>query len=101
MSRACQHGAVALLSESEIEARLGDLPGWSLGEGSEISKTFACGDFVGSVDFVGRIVEPAEDMNHHPDIEISWDKVLVKLSTHAEGGLTAADFDLAEKIEAL
>lgn len=91
---------MALLDESEIETRLGELPGWDWDE-DDISKTFECGDFAGSVKFVNSIVEPAEAMNHHPDLEISWDKVRVVLSTHSEGGLTAADFDLAAKIDAL
>jgi 4a-hydroxytetrahydrobiopterin dehydratase len=91
---------VALLENAEIEARLARLSGWKR-SGEEISKTFARGDFVGSVEFVRSLVEPAEAMSHHPDLEISWDKVTVTLSTHSEGGLTAADFELAAKIDSL
>jgi 4a-hydroxytetrahydrobiopterin dehydratase len=91
---------VALLSDAEIEERLSGLPGWER-SGEAIAKSFERGDFVGSVEFVRRLVEPAEDMNHHPDLEISWDTVTVKISTHSEGGLTAADFELAGKIDAL
>jgi 4a-hydroxytetrahydrobiopterin dehydratase len=47
------------------------------------------------------MVEPAEGMGHHPDLEISWDKVTVTLTTHAAGGLTSSDFELAGRIEAL
>lgn len=91
---------MAVLSDSEIEARLSEHPGWErLGEA--IAKTFERGDFVGSVRFVESLVEPAETMNHHPDIEISWDRVTVSISTHSEGGVTAADFELAAKIDAL
>jgi len=43
----------------------------------------------------------AEEMGHHPDLAISWDTVTVTLSTHSEGGLTAADFELAGKIDDL
>jgi 4a-hydroxytetrahydrobiopterin dehydratase len=53
------------------------------------------------VNFVDSIVEPAEGMNHHPDVEISWDTVTVRLSTHSEGGLTEADFELAATIDDL
>ncbi len=88
---------MALLNDAEIEAKLAGLPGWAR-QGEAISKTFECDDFVGSVRFVQSLVEPAEEMNHHPDLEISWDKVKVTLSTHSEGGLTAADFELAGKI---
>jgi 4a-hydroxytetrahydrobiopterin dehydratase len=91
---------VALLSESEIEAKLGELSGWERA-GEAIAKTFERGDFVGSVRFVESLVEPAEGMSHHPDLEISWDKVKVTISTHSEGGLTANDFELAAKIDAL
>ena len=91
---------MALLSESEIEAKLGELSGWERA-GEAIAKTFERGDFVGSVRFVESLVEPAEGMSHHPDLEISWDKVKVTISTHSEGGLTANDFELAAKIDAL
>jgi 4a-hydroxytetrahydrobiopterin dehydratase len=91
---------MALLSDQEIEQRLGSLEGWSR-EGDAISKTFERDDFVGSVKFVDAMVEPAEAMNHHPDLEISWDKVKVSITNHAEGGLTENDFELAAKIDAL
>jgi 4a-hydroxytetrahydrobiopterin dehydratase len=91
---------MALLDDAEIEARLAELPGWSRA-GEAIEKTFECGDFVGSVKFVDSLVEPAESMGHHPDLEISWNEVEVSLSTHSEGGLTENDFELAAKIDAL
>jgi 4a-hydroxytetrahydrobiopterin dehydratase len=91
---------VALLEDSEIESKLADLDGWSR-DGDAITKTFERGDFVGSVKFVESLVNPAEAMNHHPDLEISWDKVKVTITNHAEGGLTANDFELAGKIDAL
>ncbi len=90
---------MALLSDVEIEARLAELAGWRR-EGDSIVKSFDRGDFVGSVRFVEGIVEPAEAMGHHPDLEISWSEVRVAISTHSEGGLTAADFELAAKIDA-
>jgi 4a-hydroxytetrahydrobiopterin dehydratase len=88
------------LSDAEIEARLSEHPGWAR-SGNAIAKTFERGDFVGSVRFVESLVNPAEAMNHHPDLEISWDRVTVSLSTHSEGGVTASDFELAAKIDAL
>ena len=91
---------MALLDDSEIEARLSGLSGWQR-SGEAIAKSFGCGDFVGSVSFVEKLVEPAEAMGHHPDLEISWDTVTVSLSTHSDGGVTAADFELAGKIDAL
>ena len=89
-----------LLSDEDIEARLGELDGWSR-EGDKITKKFDHGDFVGSVEFVRRLTAPAEDMNHHPDLEISGSEVKVSITNHAAGGLTAADFELAGKIDEL
>jgi 4a-hydroxytetrahydrobiopterin dehydratase len=91
---------VELLSDSQIESGLAQLEGWER-DGEKIVKTFERGDFVGSVRFVQAIVEPAEEMNHHPDLTVSWDKVEVSITNHAAGGLTANDFELAKRIEAL
>lgn len=91
---------MALLSEAEIEEKLARLPGWER-QGEAIEKSFKHEDFVGSVRFVDALVGPAEAMNHHPDLAISWDTVTVTISTHSEGGLTANDFELAGKIDAL
>jgi 4a-hydroxytetrahydrobiopterin dehydratase len=91
---------MTLLSDTEIEARLAALSGWER-SGEAIAKCFERGDFVGSVEFVRSLVEPAEAMNHHPDLAISWATVTVTISTHSESGLTAADFELAAKIDAL
>ena len=91
---------MALLEDAEIDSRLADLDGWTR-DGDKITKTFERGDFVGSVKFVDSLVDPAEGMGHHPDLEISWDKVKVTITNHAEGGLTANDFELAGKIDAL
>ena len=91
---------MALLGSNEIEVMLADLEGWER-RGDAIVKSFERGDFVGSVRFVDSLVEPAEAMRHHPDVAISWATVTVTISTHSEGGLTAAVFELAGKIEAL
>jgi 4a-hydroxytetrahydrobiopterin dehydratase len=91
---------MTLLTDTEVDERLSGLPGWER-QGESISKNFVCGDFVGSVRFTEALVEPAEAMNHHPDLAISWDTVTVTISTHSEGGLTAADFELAGKVDAL
>jgi 4a-hydroxytetrahydrobiopterin dehydratase len=91
---------VALLSDLEIQERLSGLDGWERA-GDAIEKRFARGDFVGAVAFVSSLVAPAEEMSHHPDVAISWDTVTVTICTHSEGGLTAADFELAAQIDAL
>ena len=91
---------MALLGADEIERRLEELEGWSR-DGDAITKEFKLDDFQGSVDFINRITPPAEEMNHHPDLEISWKTVKVTITTHSEGGLTDNDFELARRIDAL
>ena len=88
------------LSEDEIEVRLGELEGWRR-EGDAIVKEFQLDDFVGSVDFINRVAPVAEEMNHHPDLKVSWNKVEVSITTHSEGGLTDNDFELAKSIDPL
>ena len=91
---------MARLSDAEIDERLSGLDGWAR-SGDAIVKQFDNGDFQGSVQFVNRLTPEAEDMNHHPDLEISWKTVTVTMSTHSEGGLTENDFELARRIDAL
>jgi 4a-hydroxytetrahydrobiopterin dehydratase len=91
---------VELLSDTEVDSNLAQLEGWAR-EGEAIVKTFELADFVGSVEFVNKLAEPAEQMGHHPDLTISWNKVTVSITTHAAGGLTANDFELAKRIDAV
>lgn len=87
-----------LLDEEEIEQRLDEIGDWER-EGDEIFKTFEFDDFAGSISFVNEVARLAERYDHHPDIDIRWNKVKLVLSTHSEGGLTARDFDVANEIE--
>lgn len=89
-----------VLDDEQIESRLAALEGWKR-QGEAIVREFKRGDFVGSVRFAEAVVAPAEDLGHHPDLEISWDTVRVRITTHSEGGLTDADFELAERIDSL
>ena len=91
---------MARLSDGEIDDKLDGLEGWER-SGDAIAKQFDNGDFKGSVEFVTRLTPEAEEMNHHPDLEISWKTVTVTITTHSEGGLTDNDFELARRIEAL
>jgi 4a-hydroxytetrahydrobiopterin dehydratase len=91
---------MARLSDEQIEQELAELDGWKR-EGDAIQRVFELDDFKGSVDFVNRLTPEAEDMNHHPDLAISWNKVTVTISTHSEGGLTENDFELARRIATL
>ena len=91
---------MARLSDTEIDERLAGLEGWKR-SGDAIEKQFDNGDFKGSVDFVNRLTPEAEEMNHHPDLAISWKDVTVTITTHSEGGLTEGDFELARRIDSL
>jgi len=86
-----------LLTEAEIQERAKVLSGWTVEDSKlQISRTFK--NFIQAIEFVNKLVEPAESAGHHPDIEISYNKVKIALTTHDAGGLTQKDFDLAEKI---
>jgi 4a-hydroxytetrahydrobiopterin dehydratase len=89
-----------VLSDAEIAEAVRQLPGWEQ-RGNSIAKEFAFDDFMGSVGFVNRVAEPAEAMNHHPDLAISWNRVTVSLSTHSEGGVTDNDLRLAAQVDRL
>lgn len=91
---------MARLNDEEITERLAGLDGWER-DGDAIRKGFDNDDFKGSVGFVNRLLPEAEGMNHHPDLEISWATVTVRISTHSEDGLTENDFVLAAKIDSV
>jgi len=91
---------MALLERDEVEQRLEELDGWDL-EGHALVKQFKRGDFSGAVALVNAIEPVANERNHHPDLSISWETVTVMITTHSEGGLTAADFELAVAVDAL
>jgi len=91
---------MTLLTEEQIQARLGSAAGWEL-SGGEITRTIKLGDFRDAMLYAGAVAHLAQAANHHPDIAISWNTVTLTLSTHSAGGLTSHDFDLAEKISAL
>lgn len=88
------------MSDDEITREIERLGGWER-DGDALTRTFEFANFVGSVDFVNRLTPVAEEMNHHPDLAISWNKVTVSLSTHSEGGITENDFKLAAKLDSL
>ncbi|MGF1538262.1 MAG: 4a-hydroxytetrahydrobiopterin dehydratase [Elainellaceae cyanobacterium] len=92
--------APARLSESEITARMMVLPNWTT-DGQTLSQTRTFADFVEAIAFVNSLVEPSEALGHHPDITISYNRVMLELTTHDAGGLTALDFQLAEQISQL
>ncbi len=90
----------ALLDSKDIKAWLKKLPEWDQDK-KLIERVFEFDDFSQALDFVNNIAEIAEEDEHHPDIDIRYNKVRVALSTHSEGGLTELDFEVAEKIDTL
>jgi 4a-hydroxytetrahydrobiopterin dehydratase len=89
-----------LLSQQEIERRIAS-SAWSR-EGDAIVREWKLGDFAGAIAFVNRVADLAERANHHPDVLIhGYNHVRLTLSTHSQGGLTAADFELAGEIDRL
>jgi 4a-hydroxytetrahydrobiopterin dehydratase len=86
-----------LLTEEEIAQKLREAGGWSR-QGADITRTLKFADFKEAVRFVNRVADLAENASHHPDIDIRWNKVHLRLSTHSKGGLTDLDFALAAEI---
>jgi 4a-hydroxytetrahydrobiopterin dehydratase len=86
------------LDEQQRAAFLADHPDWSL-DAESITRTFTLADFNEAMGFVNRVALAAEVADHHPDIDIRWNKVTLVLSTHSEGALTAKDTDLAATID--
>jgi 4a-hydroxytetrahydrobiopterin dehydratase len=89
-----------ILSDEQVKANLGQVPGWSYVEG-HLKKTYQFDDFKASLVFVNRVADLAENANHHPDILIQYNKVSLSLRSHDENGITGKDFSLAEEIEKL
>ena len=89
------------LNEEQINQRLADVSDWRR-EGDEIVRDVKFTDFKSAIAFVNRVADEAEALDHHPDILIhDWNNVRLNVMTHSEGGLTAMDFQLAQRINAL
>jgi 4a-hydroxytetrahydrobiopterin dehydratase len=91
---------MARLTPEQIQAALPAVGNWKQ-QGAEIRRTFQFKDFAQAMQFVNKVADVAEKANHHPDIDIRWNKVTLVLATHSEGGLTQNDFDLAQQIDRL
>ena len=89
---------MSLLDKTTIELKLSHLPEWTL-ENGEIVRQLVFPGFAGAMQFVNEVAELAEAANHHPDIDIRYNKVRLALVSHDAGGLTDRDFALAGAIE--
>lgn len=89
-----------VLTQKNIEKQLASLTGWTVNKkADQLLKTIPLPSFITALAFVAKVAVLAEVMDHHPDIELSYGKVKIKLKTHDVKGLTKLDFDLAKKID--
>ena len=88
------------LAEGEIEFALSPLKGWTRKENT-ITKTFAFTKFLDGIAWVDKVALAAEKLDHHPDLDIRYNKITAVLSTHSAGGLTKMDFELAKQMDSL
>ena len=92
--------ATTKLTDAEINAQLDGISGWTV-ENEKLHKEFQFNSFVEAFGFMVRVALIAESMNHHPEWFNVYNRVTVDLATHDAGGISALDFELAKKIDAL
>lgn len=89
-----------VLEPDEVRSALGTRPGWG-GDPTAISRTVELPSFPEAIAVVNRVADVAEEMDHHPDIDIRWRRVTFRCVTHSAGGVTSRDLDLATRIDEL
>ena len=87
-----------LLSADEMVRQLGDLPAWQR-DGKTLRRDVVSAAFADAIRIVTDVAEVAEQMDHHPDIDIRWTRLTFALTTHSEGGITQLDIELAHRID--
>ena len=96
--------AMARLTDSEITEMISQLPDWSVLEEDgmkRLNREFSFGDFASALEFTNRVGDLAEESNHHPRLVTEWGRVTVTWWSHDEGGMVAADIDMAKKVDAV
>ena len=88
----------AKLSDLEIRRGLSELPGWAR-KGDALTKTYSFARFADGIGFVNQVAKLADEMNHHPDIDVRYTDITFSLSSHDAGGITQRDLALARSIE--
>lgn len=88
------------LTPKQTDTALARIPKWAR-QPAAIRRTWRFKDFTAALAFVNRVAALAEEVGHHPDIDIRWNRVTLTLTTHDAGGLTRKDFDLAARLDAL
>ncbi|MQF80697.1 MAG: 4a-hydroxytetrahydrobiopterin dehydratase [SAR202 cluster bacterium] len=92
------------LTDSEITEMIAGLPDWSVLEEDgmkRLNREFSFGDFASALEFTNRVGDLAEESNHHPRLVTEWGKVTVTWWSHDQGGMVAADIDMAKKVDAV
>lgn len=89
-----------LLKADELAKALPEVSGWA-GDTDEIARTVKAPDFITGIRLVDAVADAAEAADHHPDIDVRWTKVTFRLATHALGGVTERDLNLAQQINQL
>ncbi|MDT0303794.1 4a-hydroxytetrahydrobiopterin dehydratase [Streptomonospora wellingtoniae] len=91
-----------LLTEDQISDGLRRLDGWERDDGADaIRRTVRMPDFMSGIHLVTSVAHAAEEAGHHPDVDIRYNRITFHQTTHAAGGLTAADMQLAARIDEL
>ena len=90
-----------LLDEDAITEALSRLPAWERADDMTIARFAKLPIFPAAIEVIRQVADLAEENQHHPDMDIRYNSLKFKLSTHSEGGLTAKDTDLAAKIDAV
>lgn len=91
---------MARLSKEQIAFNMSKIPGWKQNQ-DMIERFFEFEGFKEAISFINQVAEYAEEMNHHPDLVLRYNKVWLTLTTHNDGGLTGKDFALAQRINKL
>ncbi len=88
-------------NDERIQEALADAPGWSLNKKGQLEKLFQFKTFSSAILFVCAVAQRAEELAHHPDIHILFNKVTISVNTHDVGGITEKDFELAQEADSL
>ena len=89
-----------LIDPSNLDNFAKKVPEWEI-DGDNLTRTFEFDEFMEAIDFVNSVAEIAEEAQHHPDIDVRFNTVILTLTTHDLGGLTKADFEVAARIDNL
>lgn len=93
---------MALLAADQITEELRRLDGWQWDrEGNELRRTVRMPDFMSGIHVVTAVARAAEEVDHHPDVDIRFNEITFHQTTHAAGGVTQRDVDMAARIDAL